>query len=112
MVKKYIPVRGDVVWVDFDPVEGHEQGGRRPAIVISPEAYNKISKRALFCPITSKKRGFIFEVPCVLAKIDGVVLVDQVRTLDWGARKITFIERCLKVVVDEVEAKLRTLIHE
>ncbi len=107
----YTPSRGDIVWIDFDPTMGHEQGGRRPAIVVSPKAYNKLSRRALFCPVTSKARGYVFEVFCKGKDVNGAILVDQVRTLDWSKRKIAFIEKAPPAVIDDVEAKLLALIR-
>ncbi|MDP2655738.1 MAG: endoribonuclease MazF [bacterium] len=109
---KYIPRRGDIVWIDFDPTRGHEQSGRRPAIVVSPEAYNKISNRALFCPITSQSKGYIFEVVLEGKDITGAILVDQIRTLDWSKRRIVFIEKAPLASMDDVEAKLLTLIRQ
>lgn len=109
---KYIPRRGDIVWIDFDPTRGHEQSGRRPAIVVSPEAYNKISNRALFCPITSQSKGYIFEVAFEGKDIAGAILVDQIRTLDWSKRRIAFIEKSQLASMDDVEAKLLTLIRQ
>lgn len=107
----YTPSRGDIVWIDFDPTRGHEQSGRRPALVISLKAYNKISGRALFCPITSKSKGYIFEVVVRGEEINGAILADQVRTMDWNKRNMVFIERAPNSVVDDVEAKLLTLIR-
>ena len=112
MVKKiYIPQRGDIVWIDFDPTKGHEQSGRRPAIVVSPEKYNSATNRAIFCPITSKIKGYVFEVPVDGNEITGAILADQVRTLDWSKRKISFIEKTPVAVMDELEAKLIALIR-
>lgn len=108
---KRAPRRGDIVWIDFDPTRGHEQSGRRPAIVVSPEAYNKISNRALFCPITSISKGYIFEVALEGKNIVGAILVDQIRTLDWSKRRIAFIEKAPLASMDDVEAKLITLIR-
>lgn len=109
---KYIPRRGDIVWIDFDPIKGHEQSGRRPAVVVSPEAYNKISNRALFCPITSTSKGYIFEVILEGKESRGAILVDQIRTLDWSKRRIAFIEKSPPASMDDVEAKLLTLIRQ
>ncbi len=108
---KYTPCRGDIVWIDFDPTEGHEQGGRRPAIIISPEKYNTMSGQVLVCPITSKIKKYIFEVLYHGNEIKGVVLADQIRTMDFSKRNIIFIEKSSITVVDEVEAKLLTLIR-
>jgi len=107
---KYIPCRGDIVWIDLDPTKGHEQSGRRPAMVISPEAYNGISNRALFCPITSRSKGYIFEVLLEGKDITGAILVDQIRTLDWSKRNVVYVEKVSLATMNDVEAKLLTLI--
>jgi mRNA interferase MazF len=83
VIKKYLPDRGDVVWLDFSPQTGHEQQGKCPAVVLSPQAYNKKTGLALFCPITTKEKGHPFEVKIKAGKINGVVLSDQVKSLDW-----------------------------
>ena len=90
----YVPERGDVVWLSFNPQAGHEQAGRRPALVLSPSTYNGKVGLALFCPITNKAKGYPFEVvlPAGLA-ITGVILADQVKNLDWQVRQAEFICR-------------------
>ena len=110
---RYIPERGDAVWLTFDPHAGHEQAGRRPAIVVSPQRYNGRSGLALFCPVTSEIKGYPFEVllPSDLP-IEGAVLSDQVRSLDWRARKAARICSLPSVTIDEVVGKLRTLVIE
>jgi mRNA interferase MazF len=111
MVKtKYIPERGDIVWLDFTTQTGHEQMGRRPAIVISPQEYNEKVGLGIFCPITSKEKGYPFEVRITNKKIDGVVLSDQVKNLDWGKRDIEFITKSKKEELEEVIDKLKILI--
>jgi len=113
MVKKaYIPRRGDIVWLNFTPQKGHEQRGKRPAIVLSPESYNSKVGLAVFCPITSKEKGYPFEVKITSKKIEGCVLSDQVKSLDWNSREIKHIERADKEVVSEVLSKLNTLVTE
>ncbi len=107
---KYIPSRGDIVWIDFNPTKGHEQRGRRPAVVISPEKYNRLSGQAIFCPVTSKVKKYPFEVVFQGTSITGAILSDQVRTMDFTKRNIEFIEKISLVVMDHVEAKLLTLI--
>lgn len=108
---KYTPCRGDIVWIDFDPTKGHEQSGRRPAMVVSLDAYNLISGRALFCPITSKNKGHVFDVLFEGEKVKGVILADQVRTMDWSKRDLVFVEKASPAIADDVEGKLLTLIH-
>jgi len=109
----YIPERGDAVWLTFDPHVGHELAGRRPAVVVSPRRYNARSGLALFCPVTSQVKGYPFEVllPSELP-IDGAVLSDQVRSLDWRARKAARICRLPSGTIEEVVGKLRTLVIE
>ena len=103
MVKKtYIPERGDLVWLDFSPQAGHEQRGKRPAIVLSPKEYNGKVGLALLCPITSKEKGYPFEVKIKTRKLDGVIIADQVKSLDWKIRNIEFIEKVKEPELEEV----------
>ncbi|WP_069790882.1 type II toxin-antitoxin system PemK/MazF family toxin (plasmid) [Cyanobacterium sp. IPPAS B-1200] len=106
-----IPQRGDIVKLELNPRTGSEQSGYRPALVISPIAYNQISKIILICPITSRKKGWVFEVklPSEM-QTHGVVLVDQIRAVDCVARQTTFVEESPPSLIDEVLAKLETLI--
>jgi mRNA interferase MazF len=108
---KYIPERGDLVWLNFDPQAGHEQTGRRPALVISPKAYNGKAGLAIFCPITSQVKGYPFEVAVTGGTISGVVLADQAKSLDWRARNTAFVEQATEPVVAEVLGKLATLVR-
>jgi mRNA interferase MazF len=106
-----VPERGDAVWISLNPQAGHEQAGRRPAIVLSPAAYNSKVGLALLCPITSQVKGYPFEVllPPSLP-ISGVVLADQVKCLDWRARRAEIACRLPDEVVEEVLSKLGTLL--
>ena len=107
----YVPKRGDVVWINFNPQAGHEQSGRRPAAVLSPKAYNQKVSLAIFCPITNQIKGYPFEVKIPSqAKITGVILSDQVKSLDWRVRNATFAGLLPTEVIDEVLANLRTLL--
>jgi Growth inhibitor len=110
MVKAYAPERGDLVWLDFTPQAGHEQAGRRPAIVISPRVYNEKAGLALFCPITSQEKGYPFEVKIAHKKIAGVALSDQIKSLDWEKRKIEFIAKASKSEIDEAIEKIKALV--
>lgn len=112
MVTPYVPRRSDVVWLSFEPQAGHEQAGRRPALVVSPEAYNSKVGLALVCPVTSHKKGYPFEVD-IPAGLDvrGVVLADQLKSLDWRVRRAEFLARVPSEVMDEVIGKLRVLIQ-
>jgi len=85
----YIPQRGDVVWINLNPQAGHEQAGRRSAVVLSPMAYNRKTGLALFCPITNQEKGYPFEVAIPVGlPVSGVILADQVKSLDWKIRDI------------------------
>ncbi len=107
---RYVPDRGDAIWLDFDPQAGREQAGRRPALVISPIAYNRKSGMALVCPITSKVKGYPFEtIVSGSLPLQGVVLSDQIRCLDWQQRHATHIVRVPEIVVQDVTAKLAAL---
>jgi mRNA interferase MazF len=107
----FVPDRGDIVKMSFDPQSGHEQAGWRPALVISPAAYNRASSLALFCPITSRVKGYPFEIalPPGLA-VSGVVLADLVRSLDWKARSAALAGRAPHAVVQDVLARLEPLV--
>ena len=108
----YFPDRGDVVWLDFDPQLGHEQAGKRPAIVISPLEYNKRIGLALFFPITSQIKGYPFEVRIKLTKIDGAILSDQIKNMDWKARRIKYIEKASEEILEEVREKLGWILEK
>jgi mRNA interferase MazF len=110
VAQTYTPDRGDIVWLNFTPQTGHEQQGRRPAIVLSPKLYNNKTGLALFCPITSKQKGYPFEVEIKNGKIDGVVLSDQIKNLDWKQRKAEFIAKATDDEINEVINKLKILI--
>ena len=108
----YIPNRGDIVWLNFNPQAGHEQAGKRPAIVISPKQYNARVGLALFQPITSKQKGYPFEV--ALPKnipITGVILSDQIKSLDWKIRKVEFICNIPKKYYLDAIEKFKILIQ-
>lgn len=108
---RYVPDRGDVVWLEFDPQAGHEQAGHRPAVVLSPLAYNRKVGLALFCPVTSQVKGYPFEVhiPAKLP-IQGAILSDQLKSMDWRVRKARRICKLPVTVVDEVLGKIHALI--
>lgn len=110
-MSEYCPNRGDVVWLEFNPQLGHEQAGKRPALVISKAAYNKKVGLALFYPITSQVKGYPFEVKINLKRINGVVLADQIKSLDWRARRIEFIEVAPEEILEESNEKLGWLLE-
>jgi mRNA interferase MazF len=106
----YVPARGDIVWVTLSPQAGYEQAGRRPAVVLSPRAYNAKVGLAVLCPVTSRVKGYPFEVALPPGlPVSGAVLSDQVKNLDWRARKAELICPLPALVVAEVLGKLRTL---
>ncbi|MBI1954479.1 MAG: endoribonuclease MazF [Proteobacteria bacterium] len=110
--KAYIPQRGDIVWIDLDPSQGSEIKKTRPALVISPMSYNEKVGLALLCPITSHKKGYPFEVDVQPNEsIKGVILADQVKSLDWKVRKARFEGRVSPEVMIEVLEKLSVLIE-
>ena len=109
----YDPRRGDIVWLSFDPQAGHEQAGRRPAFVVSPEAYNRKTGLFLACPITSKIKGYPFEVALPEdLEVGGLILADQIKSLDWKARRAKFAAKTDDRVIDEVSALVLPLIDE
>lgn len=108
---EYVPGRGDIVWLRFDPRAGHEQAGRRPALVISPKAYNQKVGLALFCPITSHIKGYPFEVVIPPgSKASGAILCDQIKSLDWRMRKAKRLCPAPAGVMEDVVAKILVLI--
>jgi len=110
-VPAYVPDRGDLVWLQFDPQAGHEQAGRRPALVVSPREYNKRVGLALMCPVTAQRKGYPFEVPVPLGgRVDGVILADQVKSLDWRARRATLAVRAPRQVLDAVVELILALV--
>jgi len=111
-VSTYIPQRGDIVWLDFNPQAGREQAGRRPAFVVSPAAYNGKVGLALVCPVTSREKGYPFEVPLPSGlAVTGVILSDQLKSLDWRRRKAAFIVAAPEAVTVEVQKKIEALLR-
>ena len=112
VMPRFVPERGDMVWLDFNPQAGHEQAGRRPAFTVSPASYNSRAGLAIFCPVTSQVKKYPFEVvlPETL-KIHGAVLSDQVKSLDWRVRNAELICRLPDEIIKQVLAKLNTLIY-
>jgi mRNA interferase MazF len=113
MTHGFVPDRGDIVWLQFNPQAGHEQVGRRPALVVSPKMYNKKVGLALFCPITSHIKGYPFEVLMPSgSKVNGAILSDQIKSLDWRVRDAKRFSKAPKEVIAEVLAKIYTLVGE
>ncbi len=108
----YVPDRGDAVWLDFNPQAGHEQAGRRPALVVSPVSYNKKVGLASFCPITNQVKGYPFEIVIPSGyKVAGAILSDQVKSLDWKSRKVSRICTLDEAIVEDVLRKVATLLQ-
>lgn len=111
MAASYVPARGDLVWLRVNPQAGHEQAGRRPALVISPSSYNRRVGLALCCPVTSRVKGYPFEVllPEGLG-VEGAVLSDQIKSLDWRVRKARRIGSVPAGVLQETVGKILALV--
>ena len=107
----YIPDRGDIVWLEFNPQKGHEQKGKRPGIVLSKKEYNQKSNLAIICPITSKIKGYPFEVR-INSIIQGVILSDQIRSIDWKSRNAAFIEKTSEEILKEILENIDLLLNE
>jgi mRNA interferase MazF len=110
-VATYVPARGDLIWLQFNPPAGHEQAGHRPAVVISPSSYNRRVGLALCCPVTSQVKGYPFEV--VLppgAAVEGAILSDQIKSLDWRVRKARRIGHVSADVLQETVGKILALV--
>jgi mRNA interferase MazF len=107
----YTPAQGDLVWLDFYPQAGHEQSGRRPAVILSPTAYNKKLGLALVCPVTRQAKGYPFEValPDTL-QVTGVVLSDHLKSQDWHARRAEFIAKLDDTTLAAILQRARTLL--
>lgn len=111
MARYYVPAKGDVVWLEFPPQAGYEQAGRRPAVCITPGGYNEKVGLAIFCPITSQRKGYPFEVPLPdNLDIKGIILSDHVKSFDWKACKAGFICTLPDKQLEEVLGKLKALL--
>jgi mRNA interferase MazF len=110
-VRAFVPDAGDFVWLTFDPQAGREQAGRRPALVLSPKAYNEKSGLALACAITTRAKGYPFEVAVPDGRgPTGVILAEHLKSIDWKARHAERLGRCTSEVLEEVRAKLAPLL--
>ena len=110
MVIHYVPRSGDIVWLDFDPQSGREQSKRRPALVLTEETFNRASGFAVVCPLTSRRKPYPFALPVVVDKVEGAILVDQIRSLDWSTRKAAFHSKASPELVTKVRAYLEVLL--
>jgi len=110
-VAAYVPARGELIWLRFNPQAGHEQAGHRPAVVISPSSYNRRVGLVLCCPVTSQVKGYPFEV--VLPQglgVEGAILSDQIKSLDWRVRKARLIGNLPADVLEETVGKILALV--
>ncbi len=107
----YIPDRGDIVWINFTLQTGHEQRGKQPALVMSPKIYNEKTSLCICFPVTSKVKGYPFEValPATLS-IEGVILSDQIKNLDFRAREVNFECKVPASVIESVQKNIFALV--
>jgi len=110
--KTYIPDRGDIVWLDFNPQSGHEQRGRRPALTVSYKEYNEKVGLGLFCPVTSRIKGYPFEVEVEAKSVSGCVLSDQIKSLDWTVRNIEYIDKLDEEKLNDVISNIVILMRK
>ena len=110
MVTSYVPEAGDIVMMDFDPQVGHEQARRRPALVLTDQRYNRASGLAVVCPLTSKRKPYPFALPISVGDVEGAVLVDQLKSLDWQGRKARFHSRGDPTLLTKVRQYLAVLL--
>ncbi|MGB8887022.1 MAG: type II toxin-antitoxin system PemK/MazF family toxin [Candidatus Korobacteraceae bacterium] len=110
MVMPYVPDAGDIVTMNFDPQAGREQAKRRPALVLTDQRYNRASGLAIVCPLTSKRKPYPFALPVTVGDVDGAVLVDQLKSLDWASRKASFHSKAEAGLVSKVRQYLAVLL--
>jgi len=108
--KTYIPDKNDIIWIDLNPTRGHEHSNTRPVLVLTPKEYNEILGLFIGCPITSQAKGYPFEVLVEENKIKGVVLTDQVRSMDWKNRRPKYIQKASVDLTSEVKQKIKLLL--
>src|ERR1700719_1739462 len=110
MVARYVPGAGDIVWIDFDPQAGRERAKRRPALVVTERTYNRASGLVIVCPLTSRRKPYPFALPAVVDKVEGAVLVDHLKSLDWAARRAAFHSKADPALLAKVRAYLGVLL--
>ena len=111
MVALYVPDAGDIVWLDFDPQAGREQGRRRPALVLTDRSYNSASGLVVVCPLTSKRKPYPFSLPVVVDKVEGAVLVDHLKSVDWKVRAVKFHSKADPALLSRVRAYIGVFLH-
>ncbi|HEU5407019.1 MAG TPA: endoribonuclease MazF [Nitrospira sp.] len=110
MVNSYVPDTGEIIWMDFDPQAGREQRKRRPALVLTDSKYNRASGLCVVCPITSTRKGYPFEVPALVDKVEGAILADQVKSMDWAARNAELYAKAPAELLRKVRLYLAVLL--
>ena len=111
MVEKYIPEKGDIVWLSFDPTRGHEQKGKRPGLVISSKLFNQKSGLCYVCPITNTRKEYVYRIEITEPLVRGFAMVDQLKSVDWKERKPEYICSVTKSVLDDVVCFVKTVIE-
>jgi mRNA interferase MazF len=111
VVRRYVPEVGDIAWLDFDPQAGREQAKRRPALVLTDQTYNRASGLVVVCPLTSKRKPYPFALPVTVDKVEGGVLVDHLKSMDWQARKIAFHSKADPALLAKVRAYVAVLLR-
>jgi len=106
----YVPQAGDIVWLDFDPQVGREQAKRRPALVVTGQSYNRASGLAVVCPLSSRRKPYPFALPASIDKVEGAVLVDHIKSMDWTARKAALHSKADPALLSKVRAYLGVLL--
>jgi mRNA interferase MazF len=109
MVMPYVPEAGDIIMMDFDPHTGREQAKRRPALVLTDQRYNRASGLAVVCPLTSKRKPYPFALPVTVDQVEGAVLVDQLKSMDWASRRAKFHSRADPALVSKVRQYVAVL---
>ncbi|MFY9903566.1 MAG: type II toxin-antitoxin system PemK/MazF family toxin [Terriglobales bacterium] len=110
MVTSYVPDAGDIVMMDFDPQVGRERAKRRPALVLTDQSYNRASGLAIVCPLTSKRKPYPFALPITFDRVDGAILVDQLRSMDWSGRKTKFRGKVESALIGKVRQYVAVLL--
>lgn len=110
MVRRYIPEAGDIAWLDFDPQAGREQGRRRPVLILTDQTYNRSSGLVVVCPLTSKRKPYPFALPVTVGKVEGAILVDYIKSMDWEARKAAFHSKADSALLGKVRAYIAVLL--
>jgi len=111
MVTPYVPEAGDIAWLDFDPRAGRAQARRRPALVLTDQAYNRASGLVVVCPLSSKRKPYPFALPVVVDKVEGSVLVDHLKSMDWKARDVAFHSKADPALLNKVRAYIAVLLR-